>query len=132
MSDTPAVTLGQLVRPMPGKIVVQVETKNEVTPGGLFIPVETARSIHEQRATQGKVVAIGADDEGDLESAPSLVNLGDVVLFGKYTGTKVEWQPPAPEGQPRPPKEQVIIMFEKDVLAVLLSPEQATGIKVKT
>lgn len=129
------VTLGDLIAPMPGKIAVQVDTKNEFTPGGLFIPVETARTIHEARATQGIVVAHGddSDEDDDLESPPPRTKVGDTVLFGKYTGTKITWQPPTPEGQKeRPPREEVIVMHEKDVLAILLSPEQAKNIRVKT
>lgn len=129
------VTLGDLIEPMPGKIAVKIDTKGEITPGGLYVPVDTARTIHEARATQGVVVAHGDDfdDDDDLESPPPRTKLGDTVLFGKYTGTKIIWQPPTPEGaKERPPREEVIVMHEKDVLAILRSPEQAKNIKVKT
>lgn len=134
-SEETPVGLGDMILPMPGKIAVQVDTKNEITPGGLFIPVDSVKTIHESRATQGVVVAHGDDteDEDDLDSAPPRTKVGDTVLFGKYTGTKITWQPPTPEGSAvRPPREEVIVMYEKDVLAILLSPEQAKNIKVKT
>lgn len=141
MTDEKPIGLGDMIVPMPGKIAVQVETKEEFRPGGLFIPIDTARSVHEQRATQGVVVAHGdddPDDEEDLDSPPPRVKVGDVVLFGKYTGTKITWQPPTPEGfvpskdNPPPQRQEVIVMYEKDVLAVLLTPEQAKNIKVKS
>jgi chaperonin GroES len=119
------LSLGDLIDPMPGKIAVQIETKKEWTPSGLFIPLETARTVHDQRATQGKVVAIGESDD-DLES-PGIVALGDTVLFGKYTGTKISWQPDR-----KAERQDVIIMQERDVLAVLRSPDQARNIKVRT
>lgn len=128
----PAVSLGDLIDPMPGKIVVQVATKDEFTPGGLYIPVDTARTIHEARATQGVVVAIGGETDEPVEledDLTGLLKIGDTVLFGKYTGTKVEWQP---DPENRNKREQVIIMMERDVLAILRSPEQARGLKVKS
>lgn len=126
-----ALSLGDLIKPLFNRIAVQVETKKELMPSGLYIPIETARTVHEQRATQGTVVAVSwADDEDegddDLESAPHRVSVGDVVLFGKYTGTSIFWQPDRTQD-----RQQVILMQEKDVLAVLLSPEQARNIKVK-
>lgn len=133
--DEKPLTLGDLVEPMPGKIAVMIDTRNEFTPGGLFIPVDTARTIHEARATQGVVVAHGDiddDSDDDLESPPVRVNIGDTVLFGKYTGTKIIWQPDAGPDGIRPSRQEVIVMYEKDVLARLLSPEQAKNIKVKT
>lgn len=130
------IGLGDMILPMPGKIAVKVDTKNEITPGGLYIPEATARTIHEARATQGVVVAHGDDDDEDddnLDAPPPRTKIGDTVLFGKYTGTKITWQPPTPEGEKvKPPREEVIVMYEKDVLAILLSPEQAKNIKVKT
>lgn len=123
------LSLGDLIEPMPGKIAVQIETKKEMTPGGLYIPIDTARSVHEARATQGRVVAIGSDDEDDLASAPSRVSIGDTVIFGKYTGTKISWHP---GGDRTKDKEELVIMYEKDLLAILRSPEEARHIKVKT
>jgi len=127
------VNLGDLIQPMPGRIAVQIETKSERTPTGLFIPVDTARSIHEQRATQGRVVAIGdeTDEVQDLDDdVSSLLKLGDTVLFGKYTGTKISWNPPDINGI-RQERQEVVIMHEKDVLAILRSPEQVRNLKVK-
>lgn len=152
--DIPApspLTLADLIQPLFGRIVIQVETKAEWTPSGLYIPVDTARTVHEQRATQGKVVAVSwgeavripsgstegidlepgkaylmDDDDEELSQAPHAVSVGDTVLFGKYTGTKITWQPDRTKD-----RQDVIIMQERDVLAVLHSPEQARNIKVK-
>lgn len=128
------VTLGEMIRPMPGKLAVLINTKDEITPQGLFIPRDLVASIHEQRPTSGKVVAIGdegedsSDPDSDLQTPPRRVSLGDTVLFGKYSGTKISWQNPTK----RDHKEEVVILLERDILAVLISPEQAANIKVKS
>lgn len=133
MTDTP-VSLGDMLVPNLGRIVVLVETKDEITPQGLFIPVDTARTIHETRPTRGVIVAMNVDDDEDLAFAGDgpYLKLGDTVVFGKYTGTSIEWQPPTPEGAAaRPTKQRVVIMRHEDVLAKLLTPEQAQNLKVK-
>ena len=109
-------TLRDLVVPMPGKIVVLVDTKEEITAGGLYIPVETARSVHEERPTQGEVIAIGEQDEDDLASSPTVLAVGDRVVFAKFSGTKISWQPDR-----RRPKESVVILAEKDILCKIRS-----------
>lgn len=128
------VALGALLDPAPGLIVVQVETKQEVTSSGLVIPVDVARSVHEQRPVQGTVVAIGDyDEDDDLEVAEDVsapfVTLGDQVIFGRYTGTRVEWVPP---GKRKDEKQVCVIMRAADVLAKLRTPEQAKNLKVRT
>lgn len=120
-----SVSLGDMVQPLSGKIAVLVNTKDEITPQGLLIPESTARSIHEERPTSGEVVAVG--DEVDE------VEVGDIVVFGKYTGTRLSFQPKDSDGKPdrTKPKETVIVMDERSVLAIVLTPEQAANIKVK-
>lgn len=119
MSDEkPQVSLGDMIQPLAGKVAVLVETKDEITAGGLYIPVETARSVHEDRPTRGVVVAVG-DDVDEVE-------VGQTVIFGKYTGTKIKYQIDRSVSA-----ETVIIMDERSILTVLLSPEEASNIKVR-
>jgi len=109
-------SLRELIIPMPGNIVVLVDTRDEITPTGLLIPETTARSIHEERPTQGEIVSIGAQDEDDLASAPTVLQVGDRVVFAKFSGTKISWQPDR-----RKPKEAVVILKEKDILCKIRS-----------
>lgn len=104
-------SLRDLIVPMPGHVVVLIDTRDEITPQGLLIPESTARSLHEERPTQGEVVAIGDQDEDDLASAPSVLQVGDRVVFAKFSGTKISWQPDRRER-----KESVVILKEKDIL----------------
>lgn len=117
MSDqTPVDSLRELIEPMPGFIVVLIDTRDEITPQGLLIPAETARSLHEERPTQGEVISIGAQDEDDLASAPSMLTPGDRVVFAKFSGTKITWQPDR-----KRPRESVVILKEKDILCKIRS-----------
>ena len=126
-NETKVPSLGELIRPLPGKIAVLVESKQEFVGGGIYIPVGIAKSVHEERPTYGKVVAVGEDasDDPDIKSE-YYINVGDTVLFGKFSGTKIEWIHPVTRD-----REKVVIMLEREVLAIVLSPEQAAALKVK-
>lgn len=119
------VKLGDLIEPTPGRLAVEVNVKEERTKSGLFIPRDTTRSQHEQKATQGIVVALGDEDEDDLENPPSKIKLGDTVLFGKYSGTEVLYQPDRTKDP-----QKVFILNVRDILAVLRSPEEAANIRI--
>lgn len=128
------IALGELLDPAPGLIVVQVETREEVTKSGLVIPVDVARSVHEQRPVQGTVVAVGQyDEDDDLESdiggEKPFVEVGNHVIFGRYTGTRVEWIPP---GKRKDERQVCVLMRAADVLAKVRTPEQAKSLKVRT
>lgn len=128
-------SLIDLIEPMPGKIAVQVDTKDEITPAGLYIPENTARSIHEGRPNQGVIVAIGEeldeDDDEELMRPVYPVKVGDRVVFGKYSGTELKYRPPEVEGEPRPAIEKIILLLFKDILCKIKDTSQADQIKVK-
>jgi co-chaperonin GroES (HSP10) len=125
--------LGAIIEPTPGRIAVLVKVHAERTPTGLLLPEDTVRSIHEERPTQGIVVAIHPDDlvineEKHRDETEEGLALGDRVVFGKYTGTKLEWQP---NPNDRSTKEKVVIMSGKDVLCKLVEPEELSDLKVR-
>ena len=125
MADTVIDSLRELIVPMPGNIVVLIDTRDEITPQGLMIPEATARSLHEERPTQGEVISIGLQDDDDLASAPSVLEIGDRVVFAKFSGTKISWQPDR-----RKPKEAVVILKEKDILCKIRSAP-STKLEIK-
>lgn len=128
-------SLAELIECMPGRYAVQVDTKDEITPGGLYIPETTARSIHDSRPNQGIIVAIGEEPDEDSDEAlarpDGLVKLGDRIVFGKYSGTELKYRPPRVEGQPVPATEKIIILVFKDILCKIKNPDDADKIKVK-
>ncbi|MGV3633485.1 MAG: co-chaperone GroES, partial [Pseudorhodoplanes sp.] len=73
-------------RPLHDRVVVKRIESDEKTAGGIIIP-DTAK----EKPQQGEVVAVGPggrDETGKL--IPIDVKKGDVVLFGKWSGTEVK------------------------------------------
>ena len=91
-------------RPLHDRVVVKRIDAEEKSSGGIIIP-DTAK----EKPQQGKVVAIGPggrDEAGKL--IPIDLKVGDVVLFGKWSGTEVKI-----DGQ------ELLIMKESDIMGVL-------------
>jgi chaperonin GroES len=91
-------------RPLHDRVVVKRIAAEEKTRGGIIIP-DTAK----EKPQQGEVVAVGPggrDETGKL--IPIDLKVGDVVLFGKWSGTEVTI-----DGQ------EVLIMKESDIMGVL-------------
>jgi chaperonin GroES len=91
-------------RPLHDRVVVKRIAAEEKTRGGIIIP-DTAK----EKPQQGEVVAVGPggrDEAGKL--IPIDLKAGDVVLFGKWSGTEVTI-----DGQ------EVLIMKESDIMGVL-------------
>ena len=73
-------------RPLHDRVLIKVLDSEEKTSGGIIIP-DTAK----EKPQEGEVVAIGpgaTNDAGKL--APMDVKVGDIVLFGKWSGTEVK------------------------------------------
>ena len=73
-------------RPLHDRVVVKRVEEEQKTKGGLIIP-DTAK----EKPMQGEVLAVGPgarNDKGDL--TPMSVQVGDRVLFGKWSGTEVK------------------------------------------
>ena len=91
-------------RPLHDRVVVKRIDAEEKTAGGIIIP-DTAK----EKPSQGEIIAIGAggrDESGKL--IPIDLKVGDVVLFGKWSGTEVRI-----DGQ------DLLIMKESDVMGVI-------------
>jgi chaperonin GroES len=95
-------------RPLHDRVVLTRIDAEEKTAGGIIIP-DTAK----EKPQQGKVVAIGPggrDENGKL--IPIDVNVGDRVLFGKWSGTEVKID-----------GVEYLIMKESDIMGVLTEAE---------
>ena len=90
--------------PLHDRLVVKRVDEEKTTPGGIVIPDNAT-----EKPMRGKVTAVGAGkilDNG--ETRPIAVKVGDVILFGKYSGTEVKVD-----------DEELVVMREDDVMAVI-------------
>ena len=73
------------LKPLHDRIVVEAAAKEEKTAGGIILPDSA-----QEKPQRGTVLAVGPGkrlDSGQLAAID--VNVGDVVLYGKYSGTEV-------------------------------------------
>jgi len=98
-------------RPLHDRVVVKRIDAEEKSAGGIIIP-DTAK----EKPSQGEVVAVGpgARDESGKVVALDL-KVGDIVLFGKWSGTEVKLN-----------GEDLLIMKESDIMGVI---EQTAPVK---
>ena len=92
------------IQPLADRVVVQALEDTEQMRGGLYIP-DTAK----EKPMQGTIVALGPGklSEENERIAPD-VEVGQTVLYGKYSGTEV-----SVDG------EDYLILRESDILAVI-------------
>ena len=92
------------IQPLADRVVVQALEETEQMRGGLYIP-DTAK----EKPMQGTIVALGPGklSEENERIAPD-VEVGQTVLYGKYSGTEV-----SVDG------EDYLILRESDILAVI-------------
>jgi len=86
------------IKPLADRVLVLPAPAEEKV-GGIIIP-DTAK----EKPQRGKVVAVGKGTKDD----EMVLKVGDTVLYGKYSGTELEY-----EG------EKYLMMRQSDVLAVL-------------
>ncbi len=89
------------LKPLGDRIVVKPATQEEVTKSGIVLP----DTVDKEKKEQGEVVAIGTGEK-ILKLG---LKLGDVVLFGKYSGDEVEVD-----------DTEYKILKDEDVLAILV------------
>ena len=95
-------------RPLHDRVVVRRIEVEERTSGGVIIP-DTAK----EKPQEGEVVAVGPGARDDAGQVVALsVQVGDRVLFGKWSGTEV-----------RLDGKDLLIMKESDILGVIEAVE---------
>ncbi len=93
------------LRPLDDRVVVEPQEAEERTAGGIVLP-DTAK----EKPQRGKVISVGPGkllDSGNR--GPLSVGVGDVVIYGKYSGTDIEVS-----------GKDVKILRETDILAKVL------------
>ena len=87
------------IRPLADRVLIEPTAAEEVTVSGIIIP-DSAK----EKPLKGKVLAVG----NGLKDEPKILKEGDLVLYGKYAGTEIEF-----EGT------KYLMMRQSDVLAVI-------------
>ena len=94
------------LRPLHDRVIVKRMEEERVSAGGIVIP-DSATEKH----VRGEVLAAG---NGKIlengEKRPLDIQVGDTVLFGKYSGTEVKVD-----------GEELLVMREEDIMAVIES-----------
>ena len=92
------------VRPLHDRVIVRRLDENTMSAGGIIIPDNA-----QEKPSEGKVVAAGTGARREDGSIVAMeVKAGDMVLFGKWSGTEV-----SVDG------EELLIMKESDILGVI-------------
>ncbi len=92
------------LKPLGDKVIVEVLSAEEKTKGGIILP-DTAK----EKPQEAKVIAVGSGkvlDNGKTV-APE-VKAGDIVIFGKYSGSEVKVD-----------GKEYLIIDNDDILAVV-------------
>lgn len=87
------------IKPLADRVLIEPAAAEEKTAGGIYIP-DTAK----EKPQRGIVVAVGPGKKDE----PTTVKEGDTVLYGKYSGTELQF-----EGK------DYLMMRESDILAII-------------
>ena len=92
------------LRPLHDRVIVKRMEEERMSAGGIVIPDSAT-----EKPVRGQVLAVGNGkilDNG--EKRPLDINVGDTILFGKYSGTEVKVD-----------GEELLVMREEDIMAVV-------------
>ncbi|MEI1279081.1 co-chaperone GroES [Leptospira venezuelensis] len=91
------------IKPLGDRVLVEPKQDAEEKIGSIFVP-DTAK----EKPQEGKVVEVGSGRYEDGKLVPLEVKPGDVVLYGKYSGTEIK-----SDGK------EYLIIRESDILAIV-------------
>lgn len=92
------------IRPLHDRVIVKRVEEETTSAGGIVLPGSAA-----EKPSRGEVLAIGTGKQLDSgEVRPLQVQVGDKVLFGKYSGNEVKID-----------GEELIVMREDDIMGIL-------------
>ena len=89
--------------PLAERVAIRPTEESQERRGGLYIP-DTAK----EKPIQGEVIAVGPGRMEKGQRVPMELNVGDRVVYGKYTGSLVELE-----------EEEIVLIKESDVIAKL-------------
>ena len=92
------------LKPLGEKVIVEVLEAKEKTKGGIVLP-DSAK----EKPQEAKILAVGSGKVlSNGKVVPPEVKVGDVVLFGKYSGSEIKLS-----------GKEYLIINQDDVLAVI-------------
>ena len=92
------------IRPLHDRVIIKRMEEETTTAGGIVLPGSAA-----EKPSRGDIVAVGKGkllENGEIR--PLDVQIGDKVLFGKYSGNEVKID-----------GEELIVMREEEIMAVI-------------
>ena len=96
--------MNENIRPLHDRVIIKRQEEERTSPGGIVIPDSAT-----EKPIRGEVVAVGKGkilDSGDVRALD--VKVGNIVLFGKYSGTEVKVD-----------GEDLLVMREEDIVAIV-------------
>ena len=92
------------IRPLHDRVVVRRLEEERASSGGIVIPDSAT-----EKPIQGEILAIGPGKNLDNGKVRAIdVKVGEIVLFGKHTGTEVKVH-----------GEEIVVMREGDLMGVV-------------
>jgi chaperonin GroES len=91
------------IKPLSDRVLIEMLEEDVEKVGSLYVP-DTAK----EKPQQGKVVAVGTGKRDGKDLIPMTVKVGDVVLYGRYSGSEVKHG-----------GKDFLIVSESDILAVI-------------
>ena len=92
------------IRPLHDRVVVRRMEEERTTASGIVIPDNAT-----EKPSKGEIIAVGNGKVNDAGNRQALdVNIGDVVLFGKYSGSEIKVD-----------GEELLVMREDDIMAII-------------
>src|ERR671916_2493047 len=100
------------IRPLHDRVIVRRIEEGEQMRGGIIIP-DTAK----EKPQEGEVIAVGEGKYKEDGTRQTLdVQVGDRVLFGKYSGSEIKLD-----------GEELLIMREDEILGIIERAGAASG-----
>ena len=91
------------IKPLGDRVLIEPKQESEEKIGSIYVP-DTAK----EKPQEGKVIEVGSGKYEDGKLVPLEVKAGDMVLYGKYSGTEVK------QGG-----KEYLIVRETDILAIV-------------
>ncbi len=91
------------IKPLGDRVIVEILEAKEVSKGGIILPDSA-----QEKPQEARIVAVGKGKTQDGKLIAPEVKVGDLVVFGKYSGTEIKVD-----------EKAYLILREEDILAII-------------